>query len=76
MSDEMMDKITDNCESDLDKRFYETRAGDTLFGIARQQLGQASRYVDLMKLNEFRLESNMTHETELSPGIKLLLPIK
>lgn len=72
--DDLMKELTDDCEKDLDRRFYETKPGDTLFKIARGQLGQASRYVELMEINEFRIDSNVTHESELPSGIKLLLP--
>lgn len=72
--DDLMEELTDGCEHDLDRRLYETKPGDTLFKVARRQLGQASRYVELIELNEFRLDSNVTHESELPSGIQLLLP--
>jgi nucleoid-associated protein YgaU len=72
--DKLMEDLTEACECDLDQRLYETRQGDTLFGIARRQLGQASRYVELIELNQFRIDDNVTHETELPLGIQLLLP--
>jgi hypothetical protein len=71
-----MDDLTEACEADLDQRLYETKAGDTLFGIARQQLGQASRYVELLKLNQYRIDGDLNHESKLPPGTQLLLPIK
>jgi hypothetical protein len=74
--DDMMEGLTDSCESDLDQRLYETRPGDTLFEVARRQLGQASRYTELIDLNRFRIDENATHETELPVGIELLLPEK
>jgi nucleoid-associated protein YgaU len=72
----IMDDLTEACEADLDQRLYETKPGDTLFGIARQQLGQASRYVELLQLNEYRIDGNLNHESKLPPGTQLLLPIK
>ena len=74
--DDIMDDLTEACEADLDQRLYETKAGDTLFGIARQQLGQASRYVELLKLNQYRIDGDLNHESKLPPGTQLLLPIK
>ena len=59
-----------------DQRLYVTKPGDTLFKVARTELKQASRYVELIKLNEFRIDSNVTSESELPSGIQLLLPKK
>ena len=70
------DELTEACEEDLENRFYKTKSGDTLFEIARRQLGQASRYIELIELNQFRIDSDVTHESELPSGIKLLLPKK
>ena len=53
---------------------YETRAGDTLFEIARQRLGQASRYVELLELNGNRLHGELNHLTPLRAGIRLVMP--
>jgi len=72
--DDLMEELTSECDTDLDQRFYETKSGDTLFEVARRQLGQASRYVELIKLNEFRIDANVTHETRLPSGTQLLLP--
>ena len=58
----------------LETRFYVTNQGDTLFDIARQKLGQASRYLEIMEANSLRLEANTTHLTPLASGIKLTLP--
>ena len=73
---ELMKELTDDCEKDLDQRLYVTKPGDTLFKVARTELKQASRYVELIKLNEFRIDSNVTSESELPSGIQLLLPKK
>ncbi len=53
---------------------YETRQGDTLFDVARKQLGQASRYLEILQLNNQQLPSNINHLTKLRAGIKLDLP--
>ena len=56
------------------ERKYVTRRGDTLFEIARQQLGQASRFRDIYKLNETRLPSSQSHLAPLGEGVELILP--
>jgi nucleoid-associated protein YgaU len=53
---------------------YRTRSGDTLFGIAREQLSQASRYLEIKELNRQRLDTDVNHLTPLPEGIELLLP--
>ncbi len=59
---------------ELDQRFYRTEDGDTLFEIARQRLGQASRYLEIYELNRFRIPETANHLTPLGGGIQLLLP--
>ena len=63
-------------DSKPDQRLYETQPGDTLFSIARQRLGQASRYVELMELNKDRIQNNLTNESRLPAGIQILLPAR
>ncbi len=58
------------------QRQYSTREGDTLFGIAREQLGQASRFAELQQLNRSRLPRNFGHLTPLPAGTELLLPAR
>ena len=53
---------------------YITRADDTLFDIARQHLGQASRFAEILKLNQKALSRDIGHLTRLDPGILLKLP--
>ncbi len=53
---------------------YVTREGETLFEIARQKLGQASRYLEIRQLNRFQLDSQTNHLTPLRQGIRLVLP--
>jgi LysM domain len=53
---------------------YQTRAGDTLFDIARQELGQASRFVELIELNRAKLSTTTGHLDPLPAGMKLELP--
>ncbi len=53
---------------------YTVVEGDTLFSIARERLGQASRYVEIWNLNQSRLGQGMDHLKPLSVGMKLTLP--
>ena len=69
-----MKDLTDSCDMELQQRFYETKAKDTLFGVAQRELGQASRYVDLLELNRFRIPADSDHQTLLPTGIQLLMP--
>ena len=50
---------------------YVVQRGDTLFDIARYELGQASRWVEIYELNRPLLGDDVDH---LSPGTELLLP--
>jgi nucleoid-associated protein YgaU len=45
--------------------------GETLFDIARQQLGKASRWVEIYQLNRERLGDKLEN---FRPGMTLLLP--
>ena len=71
---DVMKDLTDSCDMELQQRFYETKAKDTLFGVAQRELGQASRYVDLLELNRFRIPADSDHQTLLPTGIQLLMP--
>jgi len=64
----------DMYEKSMDARFHITEAGDTLFDVARQRLGQASRYLEIFELNQFRIPRHVNHLTPLAPGLRLLLP--
>ena len=55
-------------------RVYCTMAGDTLFGVARQQLGQASRYMEIAELNRNVLGQSIGHLDPLPEGLKIVLP--
>jgi nucleoid-associated protein YgaU len=50
---------------------YTVREGDTLFDIARKQLGQASRWTELYEANRSTLGENLEN---LRPGVTLRLP--
>ncbi len=52
-------------------RRYTVVDGDTLFNIARYELGKASRWVEIYELNRDVLGKDFN---ELRPGIKLVLP--
>jgi LysM repeat protein len=58
------------------RREYTTRNGDTLFSIAREELGQASRYVEILELNSTQLSKSIRHGDELAAGLMLELPAK
>lgn len=52
-------------------RFYTVVGGESLFDVARFQLGQGSRYVEILQLNRDALDG--TRET-LPAGLRLRLP--
>ncbi len=54
--------------------WYTTQTGDTLFDIAKQKYGQASRYLDILKANRDLLPKESQHMTRLPAGLRLLLP--
>ena len=53
---------------------YQTVDGDTLFGIARDRLGQASRYLEILQLNQEILPRDINHLMTLESGLELKLP--
>ena len=53
---------------------YEVQNGESLFDIARQQLGQASRYLEILELNLSSLPETTSHMTPLPAGLVLQLP--
>jgi nucleoid-associated protein YgaU len=53
---------------------YVTRSGDTLFEIARNVLGQASRFGELTELNRHQLGESVGHLDPLPAGLRLVLP--
>ncbi len=52
-------------------RSYQVREGDTLFDIARYELGKASRWTEIYELNRDRLADDFDY---LPPGTMLALP--
>jgi len=50
---------------------YTVQEGETLFDIARQRLGKASRWVDIYQLNRAQLGERLEH---FRPGLTLRLP--
>lgn len=54
-------------------REYHVRASDTLFDIARFELGQASRWVEIYELNQDVLTEDFNY---LPPGTVLQLPMR
>ena len=55
-------------------QIYVTRSGDTVFDIARQRLGQASRYSEILKLNQIGLGREVSHLTPLEAGVQIVMP--
>ena len=64
----------ENRSASVSGRTYRTRAGDTLFSIAREQLGQASRFGELLQENKAQLPQRVGHLSALPAGIELQLP--
>jgi nucleoid-associated protein YgaU len=54
-------------------RAYVVRQGETLWDIARYELGQGSRYVEIQRLNRDRLGDDFNHPR---PGTTLQLPVE
>ena len=52
-------------------RVYTVQQGDTVFDIARYELGKASRWVEIIQLNRSLLGDQIDY---LTPGMKLVLP--
>lgn len=50
---------------------YTVQAGDTLYDIARYELGDAARWVEILELNRRTLQGDFDY---LSPGMKLVMP--
>ena len=57
--------------SALGGRAYTVGEGESLFDIARTELGKASRWVEIYDLNADVLGSNID---TLTPGTKIILP--
>ena len=53
---------------------YITESGETLFGIAKEKYGQASRYLDILDANQERLPDDVRHMSRLPAGLELRLP--
>ena len=58
-------------ESDPESTYreYTVQRGDSLWGIAAEQLGDGSRYTEIMELNGL-------NSTEIHPGMQLKLPVQ
>ncbi|MHC4177624.1 MAG: LysM peptidoglycan-binding domain-containing protein [Planctomycetota bacterium] len=52
-------------------RIYVVEEGDTLFDIARYELGKASRWVEILRLNGDLIGDDVDY---ISPGMQLVLP--
>ena len=70
-SDPKTSVVDRNCRiHDLDN-VYVVEEGDTLFDIARYELGKASRWADIYNLNRDVLGKDYNY---LTPGMQLVLP--
>ena len=54
-------------------RTYQVQEGDTLYDIARNELGKASRWAEIYELNREALGKDFDY---LTPGMRLTLPAK
>lgn len=77
--EELIQKYRAHVPDDLvpmseDEGVYITQSDDTLFDIARQRLGQASRFNELIELNRTRLPHNVSHLSPLAAGMRIQLP--
>ena len=67
--------VTENAEMNVaNSNAYVTQDGDTLFDIARRVTGQASDYLEIIRLNRKELPADVNHLTRLAAGIRLQLP--
>lgn len=55
-------------------RKHVTQEGETLFSIAADRLGQASRYLEIWELNRSHLPPELDHASPLPANINLTLP--
>jgi nucleoid-associated protein YgaU len=53
------------------ERVYTVEEGDTLYDIARYQLGKGARWPEIYELNRESLQDNFDY---LTPGLKLVMP--
>lgn len=60
--------------TEAQRRVYETKAGDTLFDIARHKLGQGSRFSEIIRNNEFSLPAQIRASDKLPGDLRLVLP--
>jgi hypothetical protein len=65
---------SDDAEDLRGELMYITEQGDTLFSIAAEQLGQASRFVEVLQLNREILPAETGSATPLAAGLPLKLP--
>ncbi|MCP4098708.1 MAG: LysM peptidoglycan-binding domain-containing protein [Planctomycetaceae bacterium] len=66
--------VTTGTRSAGNNAYYVTAKGETLFGIARQKLNQASRFAELYQLNQDTLGNDVQPDSPLRGGLKLILP--
>ena len=64
-------KSTDKADAKENGRVYTVKAGDSFYSIAKSQLGNASRWKELLALNHAVVNGD---PTSLRPGQRLVLP--
>jgi hypothetical protein len=57
--------------ADIATRTYEVRRGETVYDIARRELGLVSRWREIVELNQEQLRGDID---AIEPGMKLVLP--
>ena len=67
-------RVKSQIDSQRPGQWYVTQSQETLFDIAKEQYGQASRYLDILDANRGQLPENVTHMTRLPSGLRILLP--
>lgn len=69
------DTFSDRSSNSIRERIYVTKEQDSLFDIARRKLGQGSRYVEIIELNEIRLPKETGASERLPLNLRLVLPV-
>ena len=67
-------RVKSQIDSQQPGQWYVTQSQETLFDIAKEQYGQASRYLDILDANRGQLPENVAHMTRLPSGLRIFLP--
>ncbi|NJL31146.1 MAG: LysM peptidoglycan-binding domain-containing protein [Phycisphaerales bacterium] len=66
-----LDTTTVTSRTDTRSTTYTVKKGDTLYGIAQRELGNSTRWQDILNANKQQLKGKATN---LKPGMKLNMP--